>query len=138
VSDRHVSTPYHARWHRARTSTYWWLERPSYFRFILRELSSLFVAWSVLYFLKLLWALAHDEFWYRAFLLWSSHPAVVVLNVVTFLFVVFHAVTWFNLAPKAMVVDMGGRRVPGVLVAAANYGAWAAITIGLAWVLLGA
>ena len=34
-------TPYHPRWHRQRISTYWWLERPSYFLFILRELSSL-------------------------------------------------------------------------------------------------
>ena len=133
-----ASTPFHPRWYRTRTSTYWWLERPSYFLFILRELSSLFVAWAVLYLVKLLWALAHDEFWYYAFLRWSSHPAVVAVNAVTFLFVVLHAVTWFNLAPKAMVVEMGGRRVPGSLIAAANYGAWALVTIGLAWVLLGA
>jgi fumarate reductase subunit C len=130
------STPYHPRWHRTRTSTYWWLERPSYFLFILRELSSLFVAWSVVFLLKLLWALAHDAFWYRDFLRWSSHPAVVALNVVTFLFVMLHAVTWFNLAPKAMVVEMRGRRVPAALIAAANYAAWVVVTIGLAWALL--
>jgi fumarate reductase subunit C len=138
MSSVRASTPFHPRWYRTRTSTYWWLERPSYFLFILRELSSLFVAWAVLYFVKLLWALAHDEFWYYAFLRWSSRPAVVAVNAVTFLFVVLHAVTWFNLAPKAMVVEMGGRRVPGSLIAVANYLAWAVVTIGLAWVLLGA
>ena len=37
----------------------------------------------------------------------------MVLNVITFVFVVFHAVTWFNLAPKAMVVHLGGKRLPG-------------------------
>jgi fumarate reductase subunit C len=130
-----ASTPFHPRWYRTRTSTYWWLERPSYFLFIMRELSSAFVAWSVLVLVKLLWALAHDEFWYFAFLRWSSHPAVVALNALTFLFVLLHAVTWFNLAPKAMVVQLGGRRVPGALIAAANYGAWAVITIALAWLL---
>jgi fumarate reductase subunit C len=130
-----ASTPFHPRWYRTRTSTYWWLERPSYFLFIMRELSSVFVAWSVLVLVKLLWALAHDEFWYFAFLRWSSHPAVVALNALTFLFVLLHAVTWFNLAPKAMVVQLGGRRVPGALIAAANYGAWAVITIALAWLL---
>ncbi len=36
-------TPFHPRWYRARVSTYWWLKRRSYFVFILRELSSLFV-----------------------------------------------------------------------------------------------
>ena len=30
---------YHPRWLRPQVSTYWWLERRSYFVFILRELS---------------------------------------------------------------------------------------------------
>ena len=46
-------TPYHPRWHRTRVSTYWWLWRRSYFLFILRELSSLSVAWVVIYVLAL-------------------------------------------------------------------------------------
>ena len=112
MSDRQAHTPYHPRWYRTRPSTYWWLERPAYFAFILREVSSVFVAWFVVYLVKLLWALAHGAGWYAAFLRWSSHPLVVALNAVTFFFVTFHAVTWFNLAPKAMVVDVGGRRLP--------------------------
>ena len=40
-------TLYHPRWHRTRVSTYWWLGRRRYFLFILRELSSVFVAWAV-------------------------------------------------------------------------------------------
>ena len=47
MSDRQAHTPYHPQWHRARPSTYWWLERPAYFAFILREVSSVFVAWFV-------------------------------------------------------------------------------------------
>ena len=48
----------------------------------------------------------------------------------------FHAVTWFNLAPKAMVVDMGGRRLPAAVVAGANYAAWAVVSAVLAWLVL--
>ena len=48
----------------------------------------------------------------------------------------FHAVTWFNLAPKAMVVEVGGRRLPGALIAGANYAAWAVVSAVLAWLLL--
>ena len=103
-------------------------ERPAYFAFILREVSSVFVAWFVVYLVKLMWALAHGWDWYEAFLRWSSHPLVVALNIVTFFFVTFHAVTWFNLAPKAMVVDVGGRRLPAAAVAGANYAAWAVVS----------
>jgi fumarate reductase subunit C len=59
------------------------------------------------------------------------------LNVVSLFFVVFHAVTWFNLAPQAMVVRLGGKRVPGAWIAAANYAAWALASALAAWILLG-
>ena len=39
---------------------------------------------------------------------------VIALNVVTFFFVAFHAVTWFNLAPKAMVVDLAAGACQGL------------------------
>ena len=51
---------------------------------------------------------------------------MIALNVVALLFVLFHAVTWFNLAPAAMVVNVGGRRVPDALIVGGNYAAWAA------------
>ena len=137
MSVREAHTPYHPRWYRARPSTYWWLERPAYFAFILREVSSVFVAWFVVYLVKLLWAVApRIGFGTQAFLRWSSHPLVVALNAVTFFFVTFHAVTWFNLAPKAMVVEVGGRRLPGALIAGSNYAAWAVVSAVLAWLLL--
>ena len=42
----------------------------------------------------------------------------LALNVVALAFVLLHAITWFNLAPQAIVVRMGGRRVPPPAVAA--------------------
>ena len=130
-------TAYHPRWLRPRVSTYWWLGRASYLAFILRELSSVFVAWFVVYFLLLVRAVSHGEAAYVAFLHWSSSLPVLLLNVLTLLFVVFHAITWFNLAPQAMVVKMGSTRVPGVLIALSNYAAWAVSSALLAWLLLG-
>jgi len=125
----HVSyTPYHPRWHRTRVSTYWWLWRRSYFLFILRELSSLSVAWVVVYLLALVVRVSHGEAAYRAFLDWSSRPSVLALNVLSLAFLVLHAVTWFNLAPQAMVVHFRHRRVPGALIAASNYAGLAAVT----------
>jgi fumarate reductase subunit C len=129
-------TPHHPRWLRPRVSTYWWLGRRSYLAFILRELSSVFIAWFVVYFLLLVRTVARGAPAYQEFLSWSANPIVLLLNFVTFLFVVLHAITWFNLAPQAMVVRMGTTRVPGVIIVASNYLAWAAASALLAWLLL--
>jgi fumarate reductase subunit C len=62
-------------------------------------------------------------------------PAFLALNTVALAFVLFHSVTWFNLAPKAMVVRLGGRRVPDALIAGANYAAWLVLSAGVLAVL---
>ena len=123
-------------WQR-RTSTWWWLERWSYRAFMLRELSSLFVAWLVAYLLLLVRAVSLGDTSYRELLRWSGHPAILALNVISLFFLIFHAVTWFNLAPQAMAVRVRGKRVPGVLIAGSNYAAWAAVSALTAWLLLG-
>ena len=134
---QHASyTPYHPRWHRTRVSTYWWLGRWSYFLFILRELSSIFVAWFVVYLLTLVAAVGQDDAAYRRFLEWSRHPFVLSLNIVSLLFVGLHAFTWFNLAPQAMVVHIGRKRLPGVLITASNYAALVVVSTMILGLLL--
>ena len=139
MSERPASsyTEFHPRWHRPRVSTYWWLKRGAYVAFILRELSSVFVAWSVVFLLLLVAALSGGEDGYRQFLAWAGRPVVVVLNLVSLFFVVFHTITWFNLAPQAMAVRLRGRPVPGAWIAASNYAAWALASALVAWLLLG-
>jgi fumarate reductase subunit C len=127
---------YHPRWIRRRMSTYWWLGSVSYLAFIVRELSSIFVAWFVLYLLILIRAIGLGDARYQAFLAWSGRPIVLALNALSLLFIVFHAVTWFNLAPKAMVVRVGHTRVPGFLIAASNYAAWIVISVVVIWLVL--
>lgn len=130
-------TNYHPRWHRKPMSTYWWLERRSYLAFILREVSSVFIAWLVVFLMLLVRAVGRGDASYQQFLDWSARPLLVVLNIVSLSFVVFHAITWFNLAPKAMVVYVRQRPVPGHLIAASNYLAWAVASGLVAWLVLG-
>jgi fumarate reductase subunit C len=118
-------------------STYWWLRRRSYLAFILRELSSIFVAWFVAYLLLLSRAVSEGESSYRQFLGWSGRPVVLFVNVVGLSFVVFHAITWFNLAPQALVVRIRGKRAPGALITASNYFAWVAASALVVWLVLG-
>ena len=51
-------TEFHPRWYRKQVSTYWWMGSWRYLKFILRELSSVAVAWFVVMTLLQLRALA--------------------------------------------------------------------------------
>jgi len=125
------------RWYRPQMSTWWWLKSWSSLAFILRELSSVFIAWFVVFFLCLLGALREGPPAYAQFLAWAARPSILVLNGISLAFIVFHAITWFNLAPQAMVVRLGGKRVPGAAIAGANYAAWLVATVVVAWLIVG-
>jgi fumarate reductase subunit C len=115
---------------------WWWLKSPSYTGFVLRELTSVFVA---LFALVVLWqvrALGQGPLEYARFLERLRSPAFIAFHALALLFVLFHSITWFNLAPKAMVVRFGGRRLPDLAVAGLNYGAWLVLSGAVAFILL--
>ncbi len=122
--------------YRQPVSLLWWTRRRSYLLFALRELSSVAVAWFVVHFLLLVTAVRHGPAAYREFLGWSASPLILVVNLVALAFVVLHAVTWFNLAPKALVVRMQGRQVPPRMIAAGHFGAWIVVSAVVAFVLV--
>ena len=129
-------TEFHPRWYRRRMSVFWWVGRRSYLIFVLRELSSVFVAWSVVFLLLLIHAVGQGGTQYRQFVHLSGDPWMLALNVVTLAFVLFHALTWFNLAPQAMVVRLRGKRVPRTWIAGAHYAGWALLSALAAWLIL--
>jgi len=130
-------TDFHPRWYRVRVSTYWWLTKWSYMKFVLRELSSIFVAWFVVLTLLQIRCLSQGPEAYARWQEWMRNPFLIAGNVVTLFFVLWHTVTWFNLAPRAMAVRVAGKRVPALLIAAGNYLAWAVVSVILAWIILG-
>ena len=67
----------------------------------------------MVFLLLLVRAVGRAEPEYRDFLAWSATTPVLSLNVVSLFFVVFHAITWFNLAPQAMVIRVGGKASAG-------------------------
>ena len=129
-------TPYHPRWYRTHVSTYWWMHQWSYFRFVLRELTSLGVAFFCVMTLLLLRALSLGPQAYADFQHKLATPLLLVLSVISLLLVMIHTITWFSLSAHAMVVRVGGKVVPGVLITISNYLAWIAISGALAWILL--
>lgn len=129
-------TLYHPRWYRPRVSVWWWLRKGSYAVFMLRELTSVFVALFAVVYLWQISAVGHGPEAYARFLARMQSPSFLVLHAITFLFVLFHSITWFNAAPKAMVVRLGGKRVPDAAIIAGNYAAWVVISVVIAGILL--
>jgi len=128
---------YFARLHKPRMPLWWWLRRRTYLAFVLRELSSVFVGWSVVFLLLLVRAVSRGPAAYQEFLDRAASPWLVALNVVTLAFLLYHAVTFVNLTPQAMVVRLRGYRVPPLALAGSMYLAWLLVSAFLAWLVVG-
>jgi fumarate reductase subunit C len=129
------STGTDLRLYRPRVSTWWWTRKRTYFVFVMRELSSIFVAWSVVYLLLLLYAVGEGEAAYRRFLDWASSPWVTLLNVVALAFVLLHTVTWFSLTPQAMAVQVMGQKVPARHIVAGQYAGLVVVSGFVLWLV---
>jgi fumarate reductase subunit C len=129
--------PYHPKWHRQRMPIFWWLEKLSYAKFISRELTSLAVLYSATLLVIQVWTLARGRGTYERFSAWLESPAALALHLLVLAILVFHAITWLNLAPKALVIRLGRRRVPDAVVVGAHYAAWLGASGLVAWFLLG-
>ena len=124
------------KWYRPRIPIFWWVHKWEHVRFIARELTSVFVALFVLELLFQFRALVSGPEAYEAFLSWLKTPTSLILHTIAFLFAVFHSVTWFNLAPKALVLKVGSKRIPNAVIVGVNYLSWGVLSAALAWIML--
>jgi len=106
--------------------------------FVIRELTSIFIAAYAVLFMLLLQSLSQGREAYAAYLRFLSAPWMVIFHIIALAAAIFHAVTWFNLAPQAMAVRVGDRPLPGRVIVAANYVAWIIVSAIIAWIVLGA
>ena len=121
--------------YRRPVSVWWWTRKRTYFMFVMRELSSLFIAWLVLYLLLFIRAVGRGEAAYVDFLDQAASPWLVAVNLVAFAFLVLHTVTWFSLTPQAMVVSLRGRRVPAAAIIGAQYAGLAVVSAFVYWLV---
>lgn len=125
---------YHPRWYRTRMPIFWWLGKLSYTKFIIRELTSLAVGYAAILLLVQIWALSrgvHDRF-----AVWLQTPVVLFVHALVLLVLLFHSITWLNLAPSALVLRIGGRRIPDQAVLIAHYLGWIAASGLVYWYLV--
>jgi fumarate reductase subunit C len=122
--------------YRRRIGVFWWVHKRTYFLFVMRELSSLFVAWFVVYLVMFIAAVAGGEQAYEDFLDRASSPVLLVVNAVALVFLVLHTITWFALTPQAMVLRLGGRRVPGSVIIGAQYAGLLVVSAFVYWLVV--
>ncbi|MBI1767005.1 MAG: hypothetical protein HY015_00990 [Bacteroidetes bacterium] len=114
---------------------FWWTDRWSSIKFILRELTSVAVAVYSIIFLFYVSSILQGKKTFEEFSESLKSPAFIALHCFILLCLVFHSITWFNLAPQAMVIKLGEKKVPGIVVALMNYAGWFFISLAILWLV---
>ncbi|MCX2980682.1 fumarate reductase subunit C [Halieaceae bacterium IMCC14734] len=93
-------------------SRWWWLQNRFFTLYLIREATAVWVLLYCLLLLSGLVSLSEGEAAWSDWLNSLSHPAAVGFQMIVLTAVVYHAVTWFKLAPKIMVVRIGTWTMP--------------------------
>lgn len=100
----------------------WWLNNPFYIRYIIRESTSVFVTLYALVLLTGLASLKSSEASYSAWLEAMGHPVMIVFHFFALAACLYHAITWFEVAPKvAPNLYIGGYKVPDIAITLIQY-----------------
>ena len=118
-------------------SNIWWLKRKPYILFMIRELTSVFVAGYCIFLLVLVYKLTQGAEAYDNLMTILKSPSSVALHLVTLSFVLYHTITWFNLTPKILVLYRGEERIPQGLVAGVFYAGWVVVSVIIVCLVLG-
>ena len=113
----------------------WWLQKRAYLVFMLRELSSVFVALVSVWLVLLVQAVKEGPAAYEAYLEELGSSAALTVSLVALAFTVLHSVTFFMLTGKVIVVQMGENRVPSSLIAFAHFVMWFVVSGAIVWLV---
>jgi len=114
----------------------WWFRQARYTRYMLREVSSLFIGAYTLVLIVGLYRLSQSQVAYESFLANAMGTFGMLFAIVALCFAIYHTYTWFVVTPKAMPIAIAGKRLPGAAIIA---GHWAGFFIAsaLVWWLAG-
>lgn len=118
-------------------SFWWWLKRPNYLLFMIREATAVFTGIYAALTLCMVRALHDGPEAYAKFLTALHCPWMVKLHVVALVFALIHTWTWFRLTPRVMVVQIGEHRVPPILMILGNWGLVFFVSAVISWIVVG-
>jgi fumarate reductase subunit C len=115
-------------YHRKMRAT-WWLTNQSYFLFMLRELSSVFIAVFLVVYLCQIYQVSQGPDAYSAFTQKLSSPGWILFHFVALLFALYHSITWFQSSAVVLPLRIGERSVSRPIVLALHVGAWLMVSV---------
>jgi fumarate reductase subunit C len=107
----------------------WWLGQRRYVLYMIRELTSLFIALYCTLLVIGVFRLSQGKAAWDAFLAAISSPWGILFQLICLAFAVYHSITWFAVTPKAMPLILRGEPVPPRTIVAVHYGAWALVSL---------
>ena len=123
--------PYHPK-----QSWNWFCKRPGYMLFMVRELTAVFIGGYLIFLIVMLSRLSEQQQFTDLLAAMRRNGRWTVLHAIALVAAIWHAVTWFNLTPKAMPIFVGENRVADPLCAIVmGYLPWAIVTIFILWYL---
>ena len=116
------------------STTTWYMRHGRYKVYVLRELSSFLVMFYSFLTICALSAVADSPERWNAFLASQQNTAMIVFHAVALLyFLFFQTFPWFKLAPKAMPVQLGEKKLPDSYIIIGHYVVWAVVCIFIFW-----
>jgi fumarate reductase subunit C len=115
----------------------WWLRNYHLTLFMIRELTSVFVAGYGIFLMVLLYRYREGQDAFHSLFETLSSPGSVILHLLALIFVVYHSVSWLYLTPQVMVIWRGEEKVSPTLIAGAHYALWLILSLLIAWIAIG-
>ncbi len=106
----------------------WWLKKPAYTWFMIRDITSLFIAGYCIFLMYVLCRSRSPETfdaWYRT---WGS-PLSMALHLIALVFATYHSITFFNLTPRVLVMFQGDEKVPDGAISGVHYAMWLIVSV---------
>ena len=120
---------------RPMSKTTWYMRNGRYKLYMMREMTSFLVTFYSFLTICALAILATDspDRW-NAFLASQQNTAMIVFHALALLYFLFYQTfPWFKLAPKAMPVQLGEKKLPDIYIIVGHYVAWLVVSIFILW-----
>ncbi|MCQ9325436.1 MULTISPECIES: hypothetical protein [Neisseria] len=109
----------------------WYMQNRFFKLYMLRELTSVPVAFAALNLFCGLASLAGSFDAWAGWVEMQTSPLVVLFNLLAVAAACFNSKTWFEAVPKAMPIQKGEKFVPAAVLVKASWGAFAAVFVVL-------
>ncbi|QFI38404.1 fumarate reductase subunit C [Moritella marina ATCC 15381] len=116
--------------------TDWWMKQLFYTKYMIREGSSVFIT---IYSLILAWGvlrLSQGEAAFNAWMTSLQSPVAIIVHLIALALALYHTITWFSLAPKAVDLWIKGKALDDKFIVSGHYAAFIFATVFCLFVIM--